>query len=77
MNIACGKRISLNQLLRILKKILGSKLAPIYQEPRKGDVRHSLADIRKSKKILNYMPKVGTEEGLNKTVEFFQRAEKF
>jgi nucleoside-diphosphate-sugar epimerase len=73
MNIACGKRISLNQLLKILKKILGSKLAPIYQEPRKGDVRHSLADIRKSKKNINYMPKVGTEEGLNKTVEFFQR----
>ena len=73
MNIACGKRISLNQLLKILKKILGSKLAPNYQEPRKGDVRHSLADIRKSKKFINYMPKVGTEEGLNKTVEFFQR----
>jgi len=73
MNIACGKRISLNQLLKILKKILGLKLTPIYQEPRKGDVRHSLADIRKSKKFINYMPKVGTEEGLNKTVEFFQR----
>jgi nucleoside-diphosphate-sugar epimerase len=73
MNIACGKRISLNQLLKILKKILGSKLTPIYQEPRKGDVRHSLADIRKSKKFINYIPKVGTEEGLNKTVEFFQR----
>ncbi len=66
MNIACGKRISLNQLLKILKKILGSKLTPIYQEPRKGDVRHSLADIRKSKKFINYIPKVGTEEGLNK-----------
>lgn len=73
MNIACGKRISLNQLLKILKKILGSKLTPIYQEPRKGDVRHSLADIHKSKKFINYMPKVGTEEGLNKTVKFFQR----
>ena len=73
MNIACGKRISLNQLLKILKKILGSKLTPIYQEPRKGDVRHSLADIRKSKIFINYIPKVGTEEGLNKTVEFFQR----
>jgi UDP-N-acetylglucosamine/UDP-N-acetyl-alpha-D-glucosaminouronate 4-epimerase len=73
MNIACGKRISLNQLLKILKKILGSKLAPHYQEPRKGDVKHSLADIRKSKKMINYRPTVGTEEGLNRTVKFFQR----
>jgi UDP-glucose 4-epimerase len=73
MNIACGKRISLNQLLKILKTILGSKLTPIYQEPRKGDVRHSVADIRKSKKNINYRPKITTEEGLNRTVEFFQR----
>jgi UDP-glucose 4-epimerase len=77
MNIACGKRISLNQLLKILKKILGSKLAPTYQEPRKGDVRHSLADIRKSKKFINYMPKVGIEEGLKKTVEFFKGQKKY
>lgn len=71
MNIACGKRISLNQLLKILKKILGSEIAPLYQEPRKGDVRHSLADIRKSRKLINYIPKVGIEEGLQKTVEYF------
>lgn len=73
INIACGKRISLNQLLNVLKEILGSKLSPIYQEPRQGDVKHSLADIRKGKEILNYEPTVGIEIGLEKTVEFFQK----
>jgi nucleoside-diphosphate-sugar epimerase len=73
INIACGKRISLNQLLNVLKEILGSKLSPIYQEPRKGDVKHSLADICKGKEILNYEPTVGVEIGLEKTVEFFQK----
>lgn len=73
INIACGKRISLNQLLNVLKEILGSKLSPIYQEPRKGDVKHSLADIRKGKEIINYEPTVGIEIGLKKTVEFFQK----
>jgi len=73
MNIACGERISLNQLMNVLKKILGSKVTPVYEEPRKGDVRHSLADIQKSKETINYMPKVGIEEGLKKTVEFFMR----
>lgn len=72
INIACGKRISLNQLLNVLKKILGSKISPLYQEPRMGDVRHSLADIRKGKEIINYEPKVGVEMGLKKTVEFFR-----
>jgi nucleoside-diphosphate-sugar epimerase len=73
INIACGERTSLNQLVNALRKILGSKVSPIYEEPRKGDVRHSLADIRKGKEILNYEPKVGLELGLRKTVEFFKK----
>jgi UDP-glucose 4-epimerase len=74
INVACGERISLNHLLNVLKEILGSKLSPIYEEPRKGDVKHSLADIRKGKEIINYEPIVGIEIGLKKTVEFFQKA---
>jgi UDP-glucose 4-epimerase len=74
INIACAERTSLNQLVNVLRKILGSKLSPVYEEPRKGDVRHSLADIRRGKEILNYEPKVGVELGLRKTVEFFQKS---
>lgn len=73
INIACGKRTSLNQLLNFLKEIVGSKVSPIYEEPRKGDVRHSLANIQKGKEILNYEPEVGIERGLRKTVEYFQK----
>jgi UDP-glucose 4-epimerase len=73
INIACGERTSLNQLFNVLKDILGSKQSPLYEEPRKGDVRHSLADIRKGKELINYEPTVGIEIGLKKTVEFFQR----
>jgi nucleoside-diphosphate-sugar epimerase len=62
-----------NQLLNILKNIMGSKVLPIYQEPRKGDVRDSLADIQKVRQILNYEPQVEIEAGLKKTVEYFQR----
>jgi len=76
INVACGEKTSLNQLLDVLKKILGSKQSPIYEEPRKGDVRHSLADVRRAKEIINYEPKVGIEFGLKKTVEFFQRQQK-
>ena len=72
INIACGNRISLNQLLNVLKEILGSKQSSIYQDPRKGDVKHSLADIRRGKEIINYEPKVGIETGLKKTTEFFR-----
>lgn len=73
INVACAEKTSLNQLLNIVREILGSKLSPVYEEPRQGDVRHSLADIRKGKDILNYEPNVGVELGLKKTVEFFQK----
>jgi len=74
INIACGKRTSLNQLLNILKDILGSAQAPIYEETRKGDVKHSLADIRRGKEVINYAPIAEIEVGLEKTVEFFKRS---
>ncbi len=76
INIACGKRISLNQLASVLKEILGSEQSPIYEEPRKGDVKHSLADIHRGKEIINYEPKVGIEAGLRKTVDFFRSQKK-
>jgi len=76
VNIACGERTSLNQLLNALKKVLGSTLSPVYQAPRQGDVRHSLADIRKGKEILNYEPTVAVERGLEKTVDSFQNQPK-
>ena len=73
INIACGRRTSVNQLLNFLKSMMGSKVFPIYQEPRRGDVRDSLADIQKGKEILNYEPQVEIEAGLKKTVDYFQR----
>jgi nucleoside-diphosphate-sugar epimerase len=60
--------------VKVLRKILGSELVPVYEEPRQGDVKHSFADIRKGREILNYEPKVGVELGLRKTVEFFQKS---
>jgi len=73
VNVACGRRVSLNQLVKILQDIIGTHVAPLYEEPRRGDVRHSLADIKRGKAILNYEPRVGIEEGLRKTVEYFKK----
>src|SRR4030043_2124633 len=73
VNVACGRRVSLNQLLKVLQDIIGSHISPLYEEPRKGEPRHSLADIQRGKTILNYDPRIRTEEGLRKTVEYFKR----
>nr|MBA3705633.1 LPS biosynthesis protein WbpP [Bacteroidota bacterium] len=71
-NIAVGERVSLNQLIDILKKLISSKVQPIYRDERIGDVRDSLADISKAKKYLNYQPQIKVEEGLKYTLEWFK-----
>jgi nucleoside-diphosphate-sugar epimerase len=72
-NIATGERFTLNQTYRILQGIIGFSVAPKYDEPRAGDVRHSLADIGLARKYLNYSPEVGFEDGLKRTVEWYRQ----
>jgi len=71
-NIAIGERISLNQLINTLKKIIGSTIQATYRAERPGDVRDSLADISKAQKQLNYQPQIKLEEGLKYTLEWFK-----
>lgn len=71
-NIAYGERISLNELWNSLKQISGKNTNAIYGPPRRGDVRDSLADISKAKKLLNYEPKYSVQQGLEITWENFQ-----
>lgn len=67
-NVGCGERISLISLFNQLKEISGkSKLKPIFEKPRKGDVKHSQADLSKIKRDLNYQPVINFSEGLSKT----------
>lgn len=71
-NIAVGERVSLNQLIEILKKLIGTEVQQTYRADRPGDVRDSLADISKAQNALNYQPKVKVEEGLKYTLAWFK-----
>jgi nucleoside-diphosphate-sugar epimerase len=70
-NIACGQRITLNQLADGLRKELGSEVDAVHGPARPGDVRHSVADISLAREELAYEPTVGLEEGLRRTVAYF------
>lgn len=72
INIASSQRYSINQLWEALSKITSIDLEPFYTEPKSGDIRHSLGDIDKAKKILEYEVKIDFEEGLKKTVEYYK-----
>ncbi|MDT5294530.1 MAG: UDP-glucose 4-epimerase [Acidobacteriota bacterium] len=75
INVATGRRTTLNELLDALKRITGRTDAEAeYREQRVGDVRHSLADITRARDFLGYEPKTGLEEGLQKTLEWWKQS---
>lgn len=73
MNVANGERISLNELLEVLRKITGkTDVSADYLPERKGDVKHSQADNRLAIDNLDYKNLVGLEEGLRKTIDWWR-----
>lgn len=70
INVATGGRISLNELLRTMNRILGTNTHAIYLDVRAGDVRDSQADITKARQQLGYVPLVDLEDGLRPTIEW-------
>ena len=70
-NIACGRRIVLNNLIKMINELLGKDIQPIYVDPRPGDIKHSLADINAAKSF-GYNPKDNFKNELELTIEFFR-----
>jgi nucleoside-diphosphate-sugar epimerase len=76
INVGCGEGLTLNRLIRFLEEILQVQAVVDYEPPRRGDVRHSLADISLARDILGYQPKVTVVEGLRRTVDFFASSQR-
>jgi len=73
INVANGERITLNQLLAVLKELTGKQdVNAQYAEPRVGDVKHSLADNTMARELLGYECKVGLREGLQRTIDWWK-----
>jgi nucleoside-diphosphate-sugar epimerase len=73
MNAANGDRVTLNELLQVLKKITGKESVEAeYREARAGDVKHSQADNTRARECLSYEKLVGLEEGLRRTIEWWK-----
>jgi UDP-N-acetylglucosamine 4-epimerase len=75
-NIACGDKTSLLELFDGLNKEANTSLKPVFGPERKGDVKHSLADISKARKLLGYEPTISVEDGLKKTFSWYSRNSK-
>ncbi|MFA4941810.1 MAG: SDR family oxidoreductase [Patescibacteria group bacterium] len=69
MNIACGERYTLLDLIKAINEILGKNIEPEFQPERTGEVKHSMADISRAQEILDFAVKTKFKEGLEETIK--------
>ncbi|MBE7508081.1 MAG: SDR family oxidoreductase [Planctomycetia bacterium] len=71
VNIACGGRISINQIIADINRYFGKSIKPDYLPERQGDIKHSAADISLARKVIGYQPIVSTLDGLKRTMDWY------
>jgi nucleoside-diphosphate-sugar epimerase len=72
VNIACGEAITVNAIIKMINEITGKSVRPVYAPTRKGDVKHSLADITAAKKLLGFQPVISFKDGLRKAINWYR-----
>ena len=76
LNVACGARTSLNEIIDHLRSVTGLDVEVEYEPNRPGDVMHSQADVGKASSILGYSPSVSVKEGLELSVAWYRASRK-
>lgn len=71
-NVACADRITVNSLIGQINRILGTSVVPLHVDPRPGDIKHSFADITAAGHGLGFRPIVTFEDGLKRTIRWYQ-----
>ena len=71
-NIGGGSRVTLNEVIEMIKAMVGQELKVHYEGVQKGDVRHTFADMTKAEEELGYQPKVSIQEGLEREYEWMK-----
>ena len=73
INIACGQAVTFNEIIDMINNFVGKKVNPVYALSRRGDVKHSLADIALAKKTIGYKPVVTFRDGLQKAIKWYSQ----
>jgi UDP-N-acetylglucosamine 4-epimerase len=73
INIAFGERTTLNELWEGICQLKSVNMVPNYSNERKGDVKHSLADISKAHELIQYTPRISAKDGLKIAVEWYEK----
>jgi UDP-glucose 4-epimerase len=70
-NVATGKTISINEIVRLVIEEIGSKSKIVYEKERQGDIKHSLASINETQEKLKFKPQYDLMKGLKETIKYF------
>jgi len=71
-NIACGERQYLIDVYNLLCKALDKNIKPVFGPSRKGDIKHSNADIRKAREMIGYDPSWSFKKGIEVAIEWYR-----
>ena len=73
MNISTSNAVTVNFVVQTIGKLLGKEhIKPVYVPPRPGDIKHSLADVKRAKELIGYEPLVTFEEGIAKAINWYK-----
>jgi UDP-glucose 4-epimerase len=72
VNIACGQRVTINQIIELISRTLGKEVKPDYRPVRPGDVKHSLASIELARQVIGYEPVISFQDGLQKAIAWYK-----
>jgi UDP-glucose 4-epimerase len=76
INVACGQSYTLLELVDGINRALGTNIEPVFEPPRVGDVRDSLADISLARELLGYEPIIDFNDGLVRAIDFYRPSAK-
>jgi UDP-glucose 4-epimerase len=72
VNIACGRAVTVNEIIDMINDLAGKNIKPVYDPPRPGDVKHSLADITLAKKTIGFEPTMPFKQGLELAIDWYR-----
>ncbi len=73
VNISTKNAVTVNTVVNTIRKLLGKEnIKPVYVPPRPGDIKQSLADVKKAKELIGYVPFVSFEEGIAKAIDWYK-----
>ena len=73
LNIACGEAVTVNAIIDMINELLGKSIEPVYDPPRPGDIKHSLADVTHAQQLLGFRPTVLFKQGLRRAIEWYRQ----